>query len=84
MERELRSYRRVAYNFHFCDRCCQHIQPGQEYEGRVVVTERGRLMVWKTHRYPSCDFPEEPEDTKEKGLEGVVIAFPAGELKIAA
>ena len=64
MERELRRYERVAYQSHFCDRCCDYINPGEIYEGRVVITDNHGLLVWKTHVHPICDFPEEPEENE--------------------
>lgn len=47
---------------HWCDNCCDDIDPGQCYEGSVYVTDRGNLMVLKNHVDPHCDPPEEPED----------------------
>ncbi len=78
--RELRNYQRIAYQEHFCDRCCDYIRPGDMYEGRVVVhkiNEKNRLVVWKIHINPSCDYPEEPKEDLE------IIAF-REELKLAA
>ena len=81
MERELRTYQRVAYREHFCDRCCDYIHPGEMYEGRVVVTNSRRILVWKTHKYPTCDFPDDP-DKMTYGLENIV-GLPT-EMKLAA
>lgn len=61
MERELRTYQRVAHQRHFCDNCCRDINSGDMYEGRVVVTNFHGLLVYKTHVNPMCDFPEDPE-----------------------
>lgn len=80
MGRELRRYERVACQEHFCDRCCNYIHAGDMYEGRVVVTDNSRLLVWKTHIHPSCDYPEEPEDYESLSD----LVFPAEELKLAA
>lgn len=60
--RTLRSYQRMAYKHHDCDRCCCQILPGDMYEGRVEVNDRNQIMVWKQHIMPSCDFPPEPKD----------------------
>jgi len=79
MERELRRYQRVAYQEHFCDRCCNCIHPGDIYEGRIV-TDKGRFLVWKTHISPSCDYPEEPKESKD--LEKIIRS--KEELKHAA
>lgn len=80
MERELRTYQRVAYKNHWCDRCCRDIQPGEMYEGRVVLTDNHRLFVWKTHVSPMCEFPEDPD--KDKRLEDT-LSF-TEELRLAA
>ena len=65
VERTLRTYERMAQAHHWCDRCCTYIKPGDFYEGRVTVDNdrhHNKLKVWKTHIFPSCEFPEEPED----------------------
>lgn len=53
----------IARVEHWCDRCCQHIMPGEEYERIVELMEhRGnRVVVWRIHSNPSCDEPEDPE-----------------------
>lgn len=60
----LRSYHSVAQVAHWCDRCCQPIYPGEMYEGvvQVLPNQEHRLIVWKTHINPSCDFPEDPDE----------------------
>lgn len=70
----LRNYEHVAQKEHWCDRCCMEIYPGQIYHGQVVVND-GRLVVFKTHVYPGCDEPEEPEchaKSREEKLERIV------------
>ncbi len=59
--RTLRTYRRMAQEFHWCDRCCTHIEPGEEYEARVEIIRRGQISVWKNHINPSCDYPDDPD-----------------------
>ena len=81
MERELRTYERVAYKEHFCYRCCDYIHPGEMYEGRVVITKSRKLFVWKTHKHPLCDFPEDP-DKGRKDLDNIVSL--SEELRMAA
>ena len=64
-ERVIRTYRKMAQQRHWCDRCCQDIEPGEEYEGRVHVYDNPkRLIVWKTHTN-GCDYPPDPEDREE-------------------
>jgi len=72
MERMLREYERVAQKEHWCDRCCEYIQPGDMYAGYVYVTQRDTIMVLKEHIFPACLPPEEPEEYKESGLEETV------------
>ena len=57
----LRTYERIARVEHWCDMCCTHIQPGEQYQGDVRVTESHGIIVWKTHINPPCEFPREPE-----------------------
>ena len=55
----------MAQTYHWCDRCCRHIEPGDVYGGRVEVFEEcknHRLIVFKFHILPLCDYPEEPKD----------------------
>ncbi len=61
----LRTYRRIAQTEHWCDRCCTHILPGEEYEGRVEIYRRGkrnRIIVWKEHINPCCEPPDPPDE----------------------
>ncbi len=70
--RQLREYRHVARQEHWCDRCCNNIHPGETYTGQVFVCEnrdRHGLVVFKTHSIPGCDYPEEPDCRKSKGEE---------------
>lgn len=90
-ERLLRSYERMAQTTHWCDRCCRYIEPGDMYEGEVYVNEtrrEHRLVVFKFHIFPSCDYPEEPkdegwEDEESENLESRVENA-AAEVKRAA
>ena len=59
---ELRSYRAVADVWHWCDNCRGDIFPGSEYEAVVYVTKSRRLIVYKRHINPSCEWPEDPVD----------------------
>lgn len=74
----LRTYRHMANTFHWCDRCCRYIEPGEFYEGSVWVRNRHSLIIFKTHVYPSCDFPPDPE---EEINETIIEEIP---LKLAA
>ncbi|MFO0764951.1 MAG: hypothetical protein U0487_02805 [Patescibacteria group bacterium] len=47
---------------HVCDRCLNPIDPGEEYEGSILLYERGKLLVLKMHISPCCDYPDEPSD----------------------
>ena len=60
--RALRSYRSMAMVRHWCDNCCSDIFAGSEYEAVVYVTKSRRLVVYKRHINPSCDWPEDPVD----------------------
>lgn len=78
-KRLLRSYQRLAHEPHFCDRCCHHIEPGEQYQAWVYVVtmdpklhpsgKRKFIDVEKEHLSPTCDFPPDPdweeEDTEE-------------------
>lgn len=68
--RILRTYQRVAFIDHFCDRCMQMIMPGDVYEGYVEVGSDGKLRVFKNHVMPHCDYPTEPSD-EESGFKSV-------------
>ena len=57
--RILRSYIRVAQTLHWCDRCLRDIEPGECYEGSVQIHGK-RLMVFKEHVNPACDYPKDP------------------------
>ncbi len=61
----LRKYQRVAHTKHWCDRCCDWIQPGDYYEGVVQISKGGGLIVFKFHIDPSCDYPPDPFDDDE-------------------
>jgi hypothetical protein len=43
------------------------------YEGRVVVTNKKRLYVWKNHIYPGCDYPKEPIEENIIEIEDISI-----------
>lgn len=59
----LREYRRVAHVQHWCDMCCRYIEPGEYYEGMVTVYySPHRLVVFKVHLNPGCDFPPNPDE----------------------
>lgn len=67
----LRHFEHMARDYHFCDRCCEQITPGEPYRGYILVSERG-LFVYKEHAN-GCEFPPDPreeygygESTKEK------------------
>jgi hypothetical protein len=63
--RRLRNYQRVANKEHFCDSCCDYINPGEMYEGQVYLDEtrsQHRITVYKWHVNPMCDPPEDPLD----------------------
>jgi hypothetical protein len=66
--RHLRDYERVANREHFCDTCCNYINPGEMYEGEVLVDEsreRFRVIILKRHVHPGCEPPEDPEEERE-------------------
>jgi len=62
MDRLLRTYEHVAQKDHWCDRCCTYILPGEMYEGMVYTSKKRGIITLKSHKYPACDFPEEPDD----------------------
>lgn len=64
-ERHLRSYRRIAQTVHFCDDCHYQIEPGDEYEGSVWITERHGLLVFKRHAICPVDPYEEEAEILE-------------------
>lgn len=66
--RTLRTYTYLAQRFHHCDNCHQPISPGEQYEGSVEIMSNGKLMVWRRHVSPVCEWPEDPvdEDANEK------------------
>ncbi len=43
----------TACIMHECDRCMHPILPGDLYE-RYVERRKGKIVVWKYHRDPSC------------------------------
>jgi len=61
--RLLSSYERVAKVYHWCERCCTDIHPGEQYSGEVYAISRAELKVFKKHS-DRCDEPEEPESTR--------------------
>ena len=71
MERLLRTYERVAHINHYCDRCCKHIEPGDQYQGIVQVTDLHGLIVFKFHTNPPCDFPKVPDCIPAEDSEGL-------------
>lgn len=78
-EKLLRTYERMAQIPHWCDRCCRYIEPGEIYQGKVFVDgnrKKHRLIVFKFHIFPECDYPEEPndkyQDKEESNLEHCV------------
>ena len=60
--RAFRSYRSMARVRHWCDYCCTDILPGSEYEAVVYATQKRRLIVYKCHIHPACEWPEDPSD----------------------
>ncbi|MFA5925485.1 MAG: hypothetical protein WC831_00995 [Parcubacteria group bacterium] len=64
--RILRTFQHIAQIEHWCDMCCKYIEPGDCYQGSVQVWERGRLLVFKVHMFPACDFPSDPEEKRGK------------------
>jgi hypothetical protein len=66
--RILREYERVAQETHFCDRCCEYIEPGDVYSGSIMIRPKsaGRkgsyLIVVKVHVEPLCEEPPDPEE----------------------
>jgi len=82
--RILRVYRYMAHREHWCDNCLRYIMPGEFYEGKVVIDERGRLLVFKKHICPECDFPEEPDEVRLIGDNEVEESFGEVTFKIAA
>ncbi len=76
--RQLRTYTRIAFNEYTCTYCNDRINPGDYYEGYVVVrsTREGKrkLEVYRYHR-PDCpndphreDFEREEERQHEESL----------------
>ena len=73
----LRNYTSVAHQSHFCNCCCRHILPGEQYEGNVYATNKNGIIVAKQHMNPPCDFPWDEEEElfalgKSKNLESSV------------
>ena len=64
----LRRYEYIAQKEHFCDICCNYILPGEMYEGIVKIVNN-RLVVFKNHINPCCDFSPDPDDYDEKDKE---------------
>ena len=66
--RVLNEYRRIARAEHWCDMCCDWIQPGEQYNGTVIAYKKpNRLIVFKTHLY--CESPPDPEDERDKSFD---------------
>lgn len=65
---------------HFCDWCCNFIQPGQTYRRKIWVPRRGSFHVMNEHDTPSCP-PNIGEEIikemmrQERAALGVPIAF---------
>ncbi len=69
--RTLRSYDRMAWQYHDCDHCKESISPGDWYQAYVNVSHPPQLVrgkkkrLWvEKHHYPECpdrlrDFEEE-------------------------
>ena len=72
--RWLRTYRRIAHEQHWCDICCTHIQPGEEYEGRVEVFRRGCIVVWRSHVNPMCEPPPDPDELRDDAEEDIDVS----------
>jgi hypothetical protein len=66
--RILREYECVAHIEHWCDICCNYIHPGEMYRSSVEVheTPKHRLIVWKRHVNPFCDYPPNPDWNKDR------------------
>ena len=77
--RILRTYEHVAQIEHWCDYCCRYIMPGELYRGSVELWDNNKLLVFKRHIDPECDFPLDPEE--EMGME---IPEPAPSWRLAA
>ena len=71
MQRLLRTYRHLAHIDHWCDRCCDYIQPGDMYEGMVYASEKFGIITFKYHIDPICDEPKD-YDYEENDLERTV------------
>lgn len=80
MARILRSYRSIAMKDHWCDRCCNCINPGDQYEAVVHATGTGRIIIWKYHVCPICEWPDDPVDEDEE----VVLLQYVAQIRMAA
>ena len=65
--------RQKARREHFCDCCCNWIQPGEIYVRRVWNPQPGVLLVLREHEHPSCPLNEAEEAFQR---ERVVFSMP--------
>jgi hypothetical protein len=66
--RVLRSYERIAHDFHHCDYCYRQIEPGDSYKGAVFLYDemtKHRLIVRKQHIMPECE-PDDPFEDEDE------------------
>lgn len=61
MRRILRTYESIAQRYHWCDRCCSDILPGECYRGSVEIVN-GKFFIMKTHENPGCEYPPDPDE----------------------
>jgi hypothetical protein len=61
----LRTYTAIAREHHHCSICQKSIDPGDEYEGRVIALGNGKLLVRKEHS-PYCHDLDDPEEERRK------------------
>ena len=63
--RLLRSYERMAQQYHPCSECGFNIQPGEEYRGEIFVNKIPKLFfVVKSHLY-DCTYDPTKEEKSE-------------------
>lgn len=55
----------IARITHWCDNCCQYINPGEMYE-RIVQAKNWRITEFKSHF--DCEPPEDPTFDDEKDI----------------
>jgi hypothetical protein len=70
-ERILRSYWRMAWDYHDCSHCRSLINPGNMYQAYVWVADPPRMICGKLrrfwvekHHYPMC--PDQERDMEEE------------------